>query len=114
MQADGSWAIDATLPKAGYYKLIADFLPLGGTPQMIPWLLAAGDAGDLASARAHLPSDDGLEKTAGSMDVACHYRPMGSWPAVTRRCIITSSMRKPADPSPISSRILQRSATRWC
>jgi hypothetical protein len=70
MQTDGSWAIDVTLPVAGYYKLIADFLPLGGTPQVVPRLLAAGDAGDLAAARASLPSDDGLRKTAGSMEVA--------------------------------------------
>jgi hypothetical protein len=70
MQADGSWAIDVTLPKAGYYKLIADFLPLGGTPQVVPRLLAAGDAGDLGAARAQLPSDDVFRKTAGSMDVA--------------------------------------------
>jgi hypothetical protein len=70
MQADGSWTIDVTLPKAGYYKLIADFLPLGGTPQVVPRLLVTGDAGDLVAARANLPSDDGLRKTAGSMDVA--------------------------------------------
>jgi heavy metal-binding protein len=70
MQADGSWTIDLTLPEAGYYKLFSDFLPLGGTPQVVPRLLAAGDAGDLAAARAQLPSDDGFEKTAGSMTVA--------------------------------------------
>ena len=70
MQADGSWAIDVTLPEPGYYKLIADFLPLGGTPQVVPRLLAAGDAGDLAGARATLPSNEGLEKTAGSMTLA--------------------------------------------
>ena len=70
MQADGSWTIDLTVPKAGYYKLFSDFLPIGGTPQVVPRLLVAGDAGDLAGARAQLPSDDSLEKTAGSMDVA--------------------------------------------
>ena len=77
MQADGSWAIDVTLPKAGYYKLIADFLPLGGTPQVVPRLLAAGDPGDLAASRAHLPADDGLQKTAGSMNVALSLPPEG-------------------------------------
>ena len=70
MQTDGSWAIDLTLPEAGYYKLIADFLPLGGTPQVVPRLLAAGEAGDLVAARATLPSNEGLEKTAGSMTLA--------------------------------------------
>jgi hypothetical protein len=77
MQADGSWAIEVTLPKAGYYKLIADFLPLGGTPQVVPRLLAAGNAGDLVAARASLPSDDGFRKTAGSMDVALSLPPDG-------------------------------------
>src|SRR5258705_156287 len=30
MQADGSWRIDVTVPKAGHYKLFSDFLPIGG------------------------------------------------------------------------------------
>jgi hypothetical protein len=70
MDADGSWTIDVTVPKAGYYKLITDFLPLGGTPQIIPQLLIAGEPGDLEAARAHLPSDDTFTKTAGSMTLS--------------------------------------------
>ena len=77
MRADGSWAIDITLPKAGYYKLIADFLPLGGTPQVVPRLLAAGDAGDLAGSRARLTPDDALQKTAGSMNLTLSLPPDG-------------------------------------
>ena len=69
MQPDGSWTIDLTLPRSGYYKLIADFLPIGGSPQVIPRLLATAGAGDLTAARARL-SDDALAKTAGSMRVA--------------------------------------------
>lgn len=68
MRPDGSWVIDLTLPRSGYYKLITDFLPIGGTPQIVPRLLATADAGDLTAARARL-SDEGLEKTAGSMRV---------------------------------------------
>lgn len=70
MQADGSWAIDVTLPKAGYYKLITDFLPIGGTPQVLPQLLPVGNAGDLQESRAQLPASDGFQKSAGSMRVA--------------------------------------------
>lgn len=70
MQPDGSWTIEITVPKAGYYKLFSDFLPLGGTPQIIPRLLIAGDPGDLEAARAHLPSDDTFTKTAGSMTLS--------------------------------------------
>ena len=29
-QPDGSWGIDVTLPRPGYYKLYCDFLPMGG------------------------------------------------------------------------------------
>jgi heavy metal-binding protein len=77
MQADGSWAIDVTLPKRGYYKLFSDFLPLGGTPQVIPQLLATGDAGDLESARGRLVPDESLRKTAGSMTVSLTLPPDG-------------------------------------
>ncbi|MBM3819757.1 MAG: hypothetical protein FJW14_12195 [Acidimicrobiia bacterium] len=69
MQASGSWTIDVTLPKPGYYKLIADFLPLGGTPQVLPRLLVTADPGDLSGARAKLERE-GLQKTAGSMNIA--------------------------------------------
>lgn len=58
------------MPKPGYYKLYADFLPIGGTPQVIPRLLVAGTPGDLDAARAHLPADDLAPKTAGSMRVS--------------------------------------------
>ncbi len=76
MQPDGAWTIDLTLPKAGYYKLIADFLPLGGTPQILPRLLVTANPGDLVGARARL-REDALEKTAGSMRVALSLPPDG-------------------------------------
>ena len=28
-QPDGTWTIDATLPKAGYYKILSDFMQIG-------------------------------------------------------------------------------------
>jgi hypothetical protein len=70
MQPDGSWTIDVSVPKPGHYKLFSDFLPLGGTPQVVPQLLVVGDPGDLEGARAHLPSDEALRKTVGSMTVS--------------------------------------------
>jgi hypothetical protein len=70
MRPDGTWAIDVTVPKPGYYKLYADFLPIGGTPQVIPRLLVAGNPGDLDEAHAHLPAEDLTPKTAGSMTVS--------------------------------------------
>jgi heavy metal-binding protein len=68
MQPDGSWTIDLTLPRNGYYKLIADFLPIGGTPQIVPRMMATVDAGDLGAARARL-ADEAFEKAASSMRV---------------------------------------------
>ena len=69
-EPDGSFALDLTLPRAGIYKLFADFLPEGGTPQVIPHALATGGlSGDLTSAQARLVPDDVLKKTIGSMSV---------------------------------------------
>jgi hypothetical protein len=43
-QPDGAWSIDVTVPRAGHYKLYSDFLPRGGTPQVIARsLVTAGD-----------------------------------------------------------------------
>ena len=70
MQPDGSWTIDVTVPKPGHYKLFSDFLPVGGSPQVIPELLVAGEPGDLEAARAHLRSDVALRKTTGSLTVS--------------------------------------------
>lgn len=68
--ADGSWSLDVTLPKAGYYKLYADFLPVGGTPQVVALPLVTGSfAGSLAGSSARLLTDRELTKTVGSMRV---------------------------------------------
>ncbi|HXH07661.1 MAG TPA: hypothetical protein VNI83_13850 [Vicinamibacterales bacterium] len=57
-ERDGSFAIDVTLPRPGPYKIYADFLPRGGTPQVIPRSLVTADFdGDLASATASLHPD---------------------------------------------------------
>lgn len=69
-QADGSYFIDVTLPKPGYYRLYSDFLPLGGTPQVVPGVLVtAGATEGLASARARLVPDVVFTRTAGGMRV---------------------------------------------
>lgn len=69
-QPDGSWGIDVTLPRPGYYKLYCDFLPMGGTPQVIAGpLVTAGFRGDLASSAAVLVPERVLTKTAGNMRV---------------------------------------------
>src|SRR6266404_2352255 len=55
---DGTWTIDVTLPKAGYYKVLSDFMPTGGASQFIARpLVTSGYAGDLAADSAHLIPD---------------------------------------------------------
>jgi hypothetical protein len=61
--ADGTWSIDVTLPRAGYYKVLSDFLPAGGSSQFIARpLVTAGYTGDLAADSAHLVPDSVLKK----------------------------------------------------
>jgi Heavy metal binding domain len=69
-RADGSYTVDVRLPKAGFYRLYSDFLPLGGTPQVVPSTIAtAGFGGTLAAGRARLVPDQTLTKTAAGMRV---------------------------------------------
>ncbi len=64
-QADGSWTIDVTFPKAGYYTLLSDFFPRGGSSQFISRpLVTAGYEGDLAADGARLVPDRVFKKTA--------------------------------------------------
>jgi hypothetical protein len=68
IQPDGSLAVELTLSRPGYYKLYADFLPLGGRPQVLPEVLVTGDAAtDLGSSSARLVPDTTRRKTAGSV-----------------------------------------------
>jgi hypothetical protein len=33
--SDGTWSIETTLPKAGYYQALSDFMPAGAAPQFL-------------------------------------------------------------------------------
>jgi Heavy metal binding domain len=62
--ADGSFSIDLTLPRPGYYRLYSDFLPVGGGPQVIARsLVTARFDGDIVSSLAQLEPDRSLSKT---------------------------------------------------
>ena len=75
-QADGSWSIDVTLPKAGYYKILSDFLPGGGAVQFLARpLVTAGYAGDLAANSARLVPDTVLTKTVDDVTASLSYDP---------------------------------------
>ena len=75
-QADGSWALDVTLPKAGYYKVLSDFMPSGGAAQLIAHpVVTAGFVGDLPSSRARLVPDTTLIKTVGDLTATVSFDP---------------------------------------
>ena len=73
---DGTWTIDVTLPKAGYYKVLSDFMPTGGASQFIARpLVTSGYAGDLAADSAHLISDTVPMKTVDDITATVDYDP---------------------------------------
>lgn len=55
---DGTWTIDVVLPKPGYYEVLSDFLPSGGSGQFLAKpLITAGYTGDLMAGGALLVPD---------------------------------------------------------
>ena len=75
-QPDGTWTIETTLPKAGYYKVLCDFLPSGGAAQFLAQpLVTAGYDGDLESDSAHLVADTNLTKTVEDITAKVTYDP---------------------------------------
>jgi len=76
LQVDGTWTIDVTLPKAGYYKVLSDFLPSGGSWQfLVRPLVTAGYAGDLVEDSAVLVPDSGAKKVVDDMTATVSYDP---------------------------------------
>ena len=70
-QPDGAWTLSVTLPRPGYYRLYADFLPVGGTPQVVALpLVTAGYRGNLASSAARLVPDRERTSIVDSMRVS--------------------------------------------
>jgi hypothetical protein len=76
MRPDGTWTIDVTLPKPGYYKLLSDFLPAGGAPQFAARpLVTAGFGGDLIGDSARLVPDSSLIKRVEGITATVAYDP---------------------------------------
>ncbi|HEX8029621.1 MAG TPA: heavy metal-binding domain-containing protein [Vicinamibacterales bacterium] len=70
-QRDGRFAINVTLPRPGYYRLFADFLPIGGAPQVISTtVVTAGFDGDLAGGQAHLRPDTVFTRTVDDVTMS--------------------------------------------
>jgi Heavy metal binding domain len=75
-QADGSFTIQTTLPKAGHYQIFCDLFPAGGMPQVIHKnLVTAGYIGDVISSQAKITPDKTLSKTLDGMRFELKFDP---------------------------------------
>ena len=87
-QANGSFAIDTMVPKAGAYIIYCDIFPVGGMPQVAHLnLVTAGFAGDLFAAQARLEPDKVLSKTVDGVRFELQLdpsEPVGGKPATLK------------------------------
>jgi hypothetical protein len=71
LQPDGSYLVDVTLPRPGDYRLFSDFLPLGGSPQVIArGVTTAGFKGDLVASHAPLVKATTLRRSSDDITAA--------------------------------------------
>ena len=75
-QADGSFAIETSVPKSGAYFVYSDIFPVGGVPQVAYGnLITAGYRGDLFSSRARIKPDQVLTRELESTRFALTIDP---------------------------------------
>ena len=73
---DGTWSIEATLPKPGAYAVLSDFMPGGGSSQFLARpLITAGYTGDVLAQSAHLVPDTVQTQTVGDLTATVEYDP---------------------------------------
>jgi len=73
---DGAFVVDTTFPKAGVYHVYCDFLPVGGTPQVVHLHLAtAGASPDRKGPPVKLAPDTVFEKTVDGIRFALTFEP---------------------------------------
>lgn len=76
LAADGSWTIEVTIPTAGYYRVLADFLPAGGSPQFLGRpLVTAGFEEDLLAQAPELTPDTSEPKTVDGITATVSLDP---------------------------------------
>jgi hypothetical protein len=77
---DGSFHLTITLPRPGIYRLLADFYPSGGTPQLLPaFITTAGFNGPISSAIT-TPAEDLSPKQAANMKIEMRTDPVHPMP----------------------------------
>jgi hypothetical protein len=75
LKGDGTFSLDTRLPKPGTYKLLVDFFPEGGTPQLISDVITtAGYQRSFASGISHPAADLSL-KHGQNLDVELSLDP---------------------------------------
>ncbi len=75
-EADGSFTYEHTLPAAGHYMLFADFMPVGGGPQMLATpLVTAGFDGDITSSVPSLTPDKSWTRSVNGTTVELQIDP---------------------------------------
>jgi hypothetical protein len=73
---EGTWTIDVVLPKPGYYAVLSDFLPSGGSSQFLTLpLVTAGYNGDLMAGSANLTLDTVQTQTVDDLKATVTYDP---------------------------------------
>ena len=73
---EGTWRIETRVPLPGYYRVLSDFVPTGGSPQFIGRTFAtAGFDGDLGSASARLVPDSVWTQTVGAITASLSFEP---------------------------------------
>ena len=76
LRDDGTWAIETIVPKPGYYEVLCDFMPTGGSAQFLNAPFVTADyAGDLATDSAHLSPDTNFSKSAGDITANLVFNP---------------------------------------
>jgi hypothetical protein len=73
---EGKWSVQVTLPKPGHYKVISDFVPFGGSAQLVALpLVTAGYTRDLIEDTARLVPDEDASKTVEGLTATVTYDP---------------------------------------
>jgi hypothetical protein len=97
IERDGTFEESMTLPRAGAYRLIADFAPAGAAPQLLQkTIVTAGYRGSLGAGAA--PAVDVSDKTVDGMRI----RLAASEPIAGREQIVTFEAADAATGKPIA------------
>ena len=72
---DGAFRHVMTLPKPAHYKLLSDFYPTGGTPQLIPKLITTAGFKKSLSESVTKPSADLARKQSANLEVSLTMEP---------------------------------------